>query len=44
MCSLCALSVAMPDADRSRKQAEERREQAAKSLSLLDKEAWLCLA
>jgi hypothetical protein len=32
------------DADRFRKQAEECREQAAKALSPLDKEAWLRVA
>jgi hypothetical protein len=38
--------VAMPDddADRFRKQAEEAREQAAKAISPLDKEAWLRVA
>jgi hypothetical protein len=32
------------DADRFRKQAEEAREQAAKAISPLDKEAWLRVA
>jgi hypothetical protein len=32
------------DADRFRKQAEECREQAAKAISPLDKEAWLQVA
>ena len=32
------------DADRFRKEAEECREQAAKAISPLDKEEWLCLA
>jgi hypothetical protein len=44
--AFCALSVTMSDdyAARFRKQAEECREQAAKAVNPLDKEAWLRLA
>jgi hypothetical protein len=39
------LGFGMPDdADRFRKQANEAREQAAKSISPLDKEVWLGIA
>ena len=43
---LCIISVGMSDdnATRFRKQAEECREQAAKAVSPLDKEAWLRVA
>jgi len=43
--SLCIISVAMSDdAARFRKQAEECRDQAAKAISPIDKEAWLRVA
>jgi hypothetical protein len=41
--SECAMSHD-PEAARFRKQAEESREQAAKAISPVDKEAWLRLA
>jgi hypothetical protein len=41
----CIISVAMSDeATKFRKQADEAREQAARSVSAIDKEAWLRVA